>query len=295
MSRIFSISPRSGHRPLTMGQLMALGPADLRPYNIDFDHVESFLAASPAQLVSKWGIDPYSSRGFELEFSGGAYRAIVSTPSSPNDWRITLDFLAALAGHLDAPILDEDGTAYSPDSITAFPFARDIGIGLASLQTSLDNGNTVMLDGVRRRVAVTPAMLRRITGAPSPADEFGETLRVIQQLDAYDASQMVARSPKGEILGMYTITQSVRTILPLAPTVSRGIREQIGANTAVDWRINLIACDGPSDRAESYVPAGDVAYREAVERLPRDKVRVLDGASMLIEALDRDELDALRA
>lgn len=295
MSRIFSISPPPGYRPLNLGHVMALGPGKLRPYDIDFDNVEGFLAASPAQLVSTWGIDPFSSRGFKLEFSGGAYRVMVSTPSSPNDWRIALDFLAALARQLGAPIMDEDGTSYSPSSITEFPFATDIGIGLASLQSSLDNGNTVMLDGVRRRVAVTPAMLRRITDAPSPADEFGETMRVIQQLDAYDASQMVARSPQGEILGMYTLTQSIRTILPLAPTVSRGIREQIGTNKAVNWRINLIACDGPSDRAESYVPAGEVAYRDAVERLPQDKVRVLDGASMLIEALDRDELDALRA
>ena len=295
MSRIFSISPPPGHRPLTMGQIMTLGPAHLRPYNIDFDNIEGFLASSPALQGSTWGIDPFSSRGMELGFSGGAYQVKVCTPSSPNDWRIALDLLAALARHLGAPIIDEEGTSYSPDSITTFPFGTDIAIGLDSLQSSLDNGNTVLLDGVRRRVAVTPAMLRRIAGAPMPADEFGETMRVIQQLDAYDARQMVARSPHGEILGLYTLTQSVRTILPLTPSVSRGIREQIGTNSAVDWRINLIACDGPSDRAESYVPAGEVSYRDAVERLPQDKVRVLDGASMLVEALDRDELDALRA
>ena len=295
MSRIFSISPQPGHRPLVMGRVMSLGPANLRPYNIAFDSIEKFLATSSDRLVSRWGIDPFSSRGFTLEFTRGRYQVQVSTPSSPNDWRIALDFLAALARHLGSPISDDEGTRYSPHSISAFPFAADIGVGLASLRASAETGRTVTLDGVRRPVAFTSAMVRRILSAPSPADELGETIRAIQQLDAYDADQVVARSPQGEILGMYTLTQSVRTVLPLEPRLSRSIRDRIGDDAPIDWKINLIAREGPSDRAESYVPAGEVDFLHAMDRLPRDKVRVLDGASMLIEALDRDELDALRA
>ena len=294
MSRIFSITPAPGHRLLTMERVMNLGPAGLRPYDIDGDDIDAFLATTPDEVVSLWGIDPYSSRGFELDFSAGGYNVRVCTPASPNDWRIALDVLAALSRYLGEPIRDEDGSSYSPETITSFPFARDIGACLTSLRTAVERGSTIQLGGVRRSVSFTTDMLRRVLDAQSPEDEFGETMRVIQQLDAYDANQMVARAPKGEVLGMYTLTESVATILPLEPRLSASMRRQIGTEVPVEWTLTLIGIEGPADRAESYVRAGEVRYREALARLPQHKIRVLDGASMLVDGLDRAELAALR-
>lgn len=294
MSRTFSLAPPAGHRLITMERLMELGPAKLRPYAIDVDNIDAFLASTPDQRTSVWGIDPYSSRGLEFEFSGGAYRVRVCTPSSPNDWRIALDVLAALSRHLGAPISDEDGALYSPDQIRSFPYNRDIGVGLASLRSSTAQGNAVRVAGVRRTVSFTSDMIDRVLGAASPADEFGETMRVIQQLDAYDANQMVARALHDEILGTYTLTQSVRTILPLEPAISHTMRRQIGTDAPVDWTLTLIGCDGPVEHPGSYEPAGEVDYQKAIYRLPKHKVRILDGASMLVDGLSRAELDALR-
>ena len=93
---------------------------------------------------------------------------------------------------------------------------------------------------------------------------------------------------------MYTLTESVATILPLEPKISASMRRQIGADAPVEWTLTLIGIEGPADRAESYVRAGEVRYGAALARLPQHKVRVLDGASMLVEGLDRAELDALR-
>lgn len=290
MSRIFSITPPAGHKPMSVGETLATGPAGLRPYRVDEEDIDVLLLMPLAEVAVISGIDPYSSRGFELSFEEGAYLVRVFTPTSPNDWRIALDFLAGLSRTLGAPITEEQ--TYTPDTITSFPYQDDLRYGLEMMRSIVakNPGKPIRIGGIRRPVSLTPEMTDRIFSAASPADEFGETMRTIQQVEAYDARSILARSPGGEIIGMYTLAEATRTVLPLKPKVSDDLREKIGDSATVKWGLTLIGRSGPVDQSSSYSTLGETSYDAALSRLPEDKVIVLDGESLVVDGLARKEL-----
>ena len=79
----------------------------------------------------------------------------------------------------------------------------------------MENQNTYLIFGTTRPVSFNEEMIDEINNSDSPIDTFSRIVRDIQNLDAYSANQhFYKNSENGTIMGAYTITESVRTIIP---------------------------------------------------------------------------------
>ena len=74
--------------------------------------------------------------------------------------------------------------------------------------------------GIDRVVSFNQEMLDKINNSDSPIDTFSNIVKEIQYLDAYSAHQQFYKNKAdGKIIGAYTLTQNLRTILPYKPSV----------------------------------------------------------------------------
>ena len=69
-----------------------------------------------------------SSRGFELSYDTkyNNYIVRIFTPSSREDWLLTLEYIKALAKEFDSEILNERGEVYTAGNIDKFDYESDI-------------------------------------------------------------------------------------------------------------------------------------------------------------------------
>lgn len=63
-------------------------------------------------------------------------------------------------------------------------------------------------------------MSDKINNSDSPIDTFSNIIKEIQYLDAYSANQQFYQNNEDHrIIGAYTLTENLRTILPYKPSV----------------------------------------------------------------------------
>ncbi|WP_333619646.1 DUF4299 family protein [Dietzia sp.] len=300
MSITFTVAPPGRrHRPLRLAEAMRLGPTGLRPYfqpeeNGGSEELERYAGRKTDEIISRLGISPYSGRGFEFTYQQGAYTVRVLTPSAPNDWRIALDFLSALARHFGASVVAENGDNFTAETITSFDYSGDIRAGLMAFLRSLESGNpAILVQGVNVDVSLNREILDHIFRSDSPANAFGDFVGPPQHTDAHFASQMAARAPDGSIQGLYTLTEGVDTVLPHSPTLPPHIRQQVGQESPVDWELALVGIDGPDDDPESFSSLGAVDFAAAFRALPPRKVSRFDADRIYIRGLNRADIRAL--
>ena len=288
MSQTFTITPRKRllrtHRVLTVIEALTLGPDGLQPLGVDDEELDALLQAPLDQVVLHVGVPEVSGRGCELAFEDGAYGVREFTPATPADWQIALSLLAALSRHLDAPIIGEDGTTWTPETITGFDAASDIAFGI---ETMTSRPGTTMAGAVRP-VSLTPEMAQDIREAPSPVERFGEIFTEIQNDPAYDARLRLARGPDGAGVGIHTLTEGVRTVLPRAPRLPPGAYPEL-QDEEITWMLMLVA---EADDGELGV-IGEADHVEALGRLSADSFHVLDAATVVVHELSGERIRAL--
>ena len=290
MSLTFTITPKKRflrfHRALSVREALALGPEGLQPFGIDDEDLEDLLRASLRDAVVHVGVPELSGRGCELSFEGGAYVVREFTPATPVDWRLALDLLAALSQHLEAPIVDEDGAIWSAETITEFDYSTDIAAGIQVM--TRHPGDGTMLHGIIRPVSLTVAMIEDIRTAISPIERFGEIFTEIQDEPGYDARLQLSEAPDGSVLGLYALSEGVRTVLPRTPYIDPTIYPELRSED-VTWKLVLVV-DGESEEPEL---AGEIGYAEALARLDASSVHALDDASLVVHELSGDAIRAL--
>jgi hypothetical protein len=286
MSLTFSITPRTGflrrHRAMTVGEVLALREEDhLVPAADDDEELTALWHASLARVHVLGGSYEQSGRGFELSYERGAYRLRQFTPSTMTDWRIALELLSALAQHLEAEISCEDGTTWTAGTITDFPARTDVVAGVRAMSSQADG--PVTMPGFVRTVTPSAQTWQRILRAEDPAEAFSAEFETVQRLEAYDAAQGLRPGPGGDPVGVCVLTEGVRTVLLLEPSLDPWQREEAGGEVR-SWELVLVAGDEELDEI------GAVPYAEALSRVPERKLHEVDAASVLVEALDGDEI-----
>lgn len=287
MSLTFSITPPTRflrrHRAMEVGEVLELREPDLLlPAAEDEVEEVALWRSSLDDLVVLGGSFERSGRGFELSYERGAYRLRQFTPSTLTDWRIALDLLAALARHVGADIVSEDGTTFTAETITDFDARADITAGLRAM--SAQAHGHVTMPGYVRPVTLSAKTWQRVLQADDPPAAFSEEFDAVQRVEAFDASQMVRQDPETEdAVGVYVLTEGVHTVLPRDPVLEPGLREQMGGDVST-WELVLLEGD------EDPEPVGAVPYEEGFRRLPAQKLRDIDAASVLVDALDGQEI-----
>ena len=246
------------------------------------------------------GEDKVSARGFELSYDNKNkdYAVRVFTPSSREDWLLALEYIKALAKKFGSEIINERGEVYTVDNIDKFDYINDILYGIEVITSNMKSGeaDNYAIFGIDRIVSFNQEMLDKINNSDSPIDTFSNIVKEIQYLDAYSAHQQFYKNKAdGKIIGAYTLTQNLRTILPYKPSVEFENSDIVKNDEISFWNIALVTINGDENDPNSYQVAGNLNYDDFIKKLPINKYKFIDASYIMVEPLSKEEiLDLLK-
>ena len=246
------------------------------------------------------GEDKVSARGFELSYDNKNkdYAVRIFTPSSREDWLLALEYIKALAKKFGSEIINERGEVYPVDNIDKFDYINDILYGIEVITSNMKSGKTdnYTIFGIDRVVSFNQEMLDKINNSDSPIDTFSNIVKEIQYLDAYSAHQQFYKNKAdGKIIGAYTLTQNLRTILPYKPSVEFENSDIVKNDEVSCWNIGLVTINGDENDPNSYQVAGNLNYDDFIKKLPINKYKFIDASYIMVEPLSKEEiLDLLK-
>ena len=246
------------------------------------------------------GEDKVSARGFELSYDNKNkdYAVRIFTPSSREDWLLALEYIKALAKKFDSEIINERGEVYTVDNIDKFNYESDILYGIEVITSNLKSGEAhkYSIFGIDRVVSFNQEMLDKINNSDSPIDTFSNIVKEIQYLDAYSAHQQFYKNNEDyRIMGAYTLTQNLRTILPYKPSVEFENSDIVKNEDISLWNIGLVTINGDENDPNSYQVAGNLNYDDFIKKLPINKYKFIDASYIMVEPLSKEEiLDLLK-
>ena len=246
------------------------------------------------------GEDKVSARGFELSYDNKNkdYAVRIFTPSSREDWLLALEYIKALAKKFNSEIVNERGEVYTVDNIDKFDYENDILYGIEVITSNMKSGKTdkYTIFGIDRVVSFNQEMLDKINNSDSPIDTFSNIVKEIQYLDAYSAHQQFYKNKAdGKIIGAYTLTQNLRTILPYKPSVEFENSDIVKNDEVSCWNIGLVTINGDENDPNSYQVAGNLNYDDFIKKLPINKYKFIDASYIMVEPLSKEEiLDLLK-
>ena len=236
-----------------------------------------------------------SARGFELYYDNKNknYSIRVFTPSSREDWLLALEYIKALAKKFDSKIISETGEEYTVDNIDKFDYEGDILYGIEGISSRVKGEDSTLYSifGINRIVSFNQEMIDRIENSDSPIDTFSNIVKEIQYLDAFSANQRFFRNKEdGKIIGTYTLTQNLRTILPYKPSVEFENSDMVKNEDIAFWNIGLVTIDGDENDPNSYQVVGQLDYNDFIKKLPKDKYHFIDASYILVEPLSKEKI-----
>ena len=246
------------------------------------------------------GEDKVSARGFELSYDdkNKDYAVRIFTPSSREDWLLALEYIKAFAKKFDSEIVNERGETYTVDNIDKFDYENDILYGIEVITSNMKSGKTdnYTIFGIDRVVSFNQEMLDKINNSDSPIDTFSNIVKEIQYLDAYSAHQQFYKNNEDyRIMGAYTLTQNLRTILPYKPSVEFENSDIVKNDEVSCWNIGLVTINGDENDPNSYQVAGNLNYDDFIKKLPINKYKFIDASYIMVEPLSKEEiLDLLK-
>ena len=286
-----------GYEPvLKVEEALSLLDKELNTYGTDGidinDLLLSPLSKYPCLLV---GTEDESARGFELAYDNKnkVYAVRVFTPSSREDWLLALEYIKALAKKMGTEIVNERGETFTVDNIEKFDYEPDILYGIKVITENIKSGESsnYIIFGTTRPVSFDEKMIDEINNSDSPIDTFSRIVRDIQNLDAYSANQQFYQNREdGKIMGAYTITESVRTIIPYKPSVEFHNSDIVKNDDIAYWNMAFVVINGDENDRNSYQPVGRIAYDEFIKKLPKEKYKFIDASYIMVEPLTKEEI-----
>ena len=246
------------------------------------------------------GEDKVSARGFELSYDNKnkIYAVRIFTPSSREDWLLALEYIKVLAKKFNSEIVNERGEVYTVDNIDKFDYENDIIYGIATILSGLEDKEVEVYNiyGINRVVSFNQEMSNKIENSVSPIDTFSNIIKEIQYLDAYSANQQFYQNNEDyRIIGAYTLTENLRTILPYKPNVEFENSDIVKNDEISFWNIALVTINGDENDPNSYQVAGNLNYDDFIKKLPINKYKFIDASYIMVEPLSKEEiLDLLK-
>ena len=255
----------------------------LEPHPIQKEFV--YLGLDKLALLRCW-VPAKSGRYIDLEYdkTQQTYNVQILTSSTLADWSQALTLVSKLSSRLGTSIRDEHGREYSSSSVWDYPYQEDIVFGLEDFLKS--GFPLVYQDGVRRRIALSPQMVEEFLKEDNPAQSYSDFFTLRQYLDAYDAqSKFYGNEQNQQILGVYTLTAGVDTILPFELSLAPEDVEYID-ESKLSWCCNLVGCDDTDpDNVEKFFFYKRISYSDFLDRLPKDMAHVFDGEKIYVPAM----------
>ena len=286
-----------GYEPvLNVESALSLLDKELNVYNNKNIDINDLLLSSVSNYECLLiGEDKVSARGFELSYDNKnkSYVVRIYTPSSREDWLLALEYIKALAKKFGSEILNERGEVYTVDNIDKFDYENDIIYGIATILSGLEDKEVKVYNiyGINRVVSFNQEISNKIENSVSPIDTFSNIIKEIQYLDAYSANQRFYQNEEdGRIMGAYSITESVRTIIPYKPSVEFHNSDIVKNDDIAYWNMTFVVINGDENDRNSYQPVGRIAYDEFIKKLPKEKYRFIDASYIMVEPLTKEEI-----
>lgn len=300
MSISFFIKNLRTDENVSVEKILEIG-GTLSQYNLDEsdEHIEEFLSEELGNFdCILVGEEEKSARGFEISYDKNTkfYQIRLYTPCSIGDWETAFDFIEKLGCFLENNnIIDEDGEKYTLESIRTYPYIENIEFGIKTLTDHFDETQMEIYKvfGIYRPVAFNKKMIEDMNNSENPTKLFSDIITSIQYIDAYTANQNFYKNDNEEIFGVYTLTESVRTILPFKPSVEYENSDIVKNEDVKFWRLVLVIINGNPDDENSYEMLGEIDYTKFIENLPKDKYSFIDGEYIVIEPLTKEEIDKI--
>ena len=289
-----------GYEPvLNVESALSLLDKELNTYGTDGidinDLLLSPLSKYPCLLV---GTEDESARGFELAYDNKnkVYAVRVFTPSSREDWLLALEYIKALAKKMGTEIVNERGETFTVDNIEKFDYEPDILYGIKVITENIKSGESsnYIIFGTTRPVSFDEKMIDEINNSDSPIDTFSRIVRDIQNLDAYSANQRFYQNEEdGRIMGAYSITERVRTIIPYKPSVEFHNSDIVKNDDIAFWNMGFVVINGDENDRNSYQGVGQLDYDDFIKKLPKEKYKFIDASYIMVEPLTKEEISNL--
>lgn len=300
MSISFFIKNLRTDENVSVEKILEIG-GTLSQYNLDEsdEHIEEFLSEELGNFdCILVGEEEKSARGFEISYDKNTkfYQIRLYTPCSIGDWETAFDFIEKLGCFLENNnIIDEDGEKYTLESIRTYPYIENIEFGIKTLTDHFDETQMEIYKvfGIYRPVAFNKKMIEDMNNSENPTKLFSDIITSIQYIDAYTANQNFYKNDNEEIFGVYTLTESVRTILPFKPSVEYENSDIVKNEDVKFWRLVLVIINGNPDDENSYEMLGEIDYTKFIENLPKDRYSFIDGEYIVIEPLTKEEIDKI--
>ena len=286
-----------GYEPvLNVESALSLLDKELNVYNNKNIDINDLLLSSVSNYECLLiGEDKVSARGFELSYDNKNkdYAVRIFTPSSREDWLLALEYIKALAKKFGSEIVNERGETFTVDNIDKFDYENDIIYGIATILSGLEDKEVKVYNiyGINRVVSFNQEISNKIENSVSPIDTFSNIIKEIQYLDAYSANQQFYQNREdGKIMGAYTITESVRTIIPYKPSVEFHNSDIVKNDDIAYWNMAFVVINGDENDRNSYQPVGRIAYDDFIKKLPKEKYRFIDASYIMVEPLTKEEI-----
>ena len=269
---------------------------ELNVYNVlDIDINDLLLSPISNYECLLIGEDNVSGRGFELSYDNKNkdYAVRIFTPSTREDWLLALEYIKALAKKFGSEIVNESEEIYTADNIDKFDYESDIlyGIEVVSSNIKDEDKKVSSIYGINRVVSFNQKMIDKINNSDSPIDTFSNIVKEIQYLDAYSANQQFYQNNEDHrIIGAYTLTENLRTILPYKPSVEYENSNIVKNEEVSFWNIVLVFIDGDENDENSYQVAGEIDYNDFIKKLPINKYKFIDASYIMVEPLSKEEI-----
>ncbi len=285
---------------ITVEQVLEIGQ-DFSQYTVGEDDEEynDFLKEKIGNFECVLlGKENVSARGFELSYDDktGSYEIRIFTPSAVADYETAFDYLKKLCAFLgNDKITTEDNEAYTADTITAYNYKEQIGYALETIYNNLKNSAHEHFEifGLHRPVALNKKIIKEIIKTKEAVENFSSFITNLQYIDAYSAKQKIYKKDDGSIFGVYTITETVPTIIPFTPCIEYENADTVKDSDVSQWLIGLVVIDGDPNDPGSYSVYKYIEHKKFVKRLPGKKYTMLDAKYILIQGLSRKEIESI--
>lgn len=300
MSISFFIKNLKNKESITIEKVLEIGET-ISQYTLDEadENIEKFLNEKLENFECiLLGEEEKSARGFELSYNNeNKYYGIrVFIPCSIGDWEVVFDFIEKLGKFLENnKIVNEHGEEYTLETIRTYPYIEDIKYGIQNLEDNLKKNGSKILKfyGIYRPISFNNELLNDIKNSKNPIETFSKIITEIQYIDAFFANQRFYKNNKEEIFGAYALAESVRTILPFKPSVEYENFDIVKNEDVKFWKLVFVVINGNPDDENSYEMLGDIDYTKFIESLPKDKYSFIDGEYILVEPLEKNEIEKL--
>lgn len=300
MSTSFFIEDIHHKGCITVEQVLEIGQ-DFSQYTVGEDDEEynDFLKEKIGNFECVLlGKENVSARGFELSYDDktDSYAVRIFAPSSIADYESAFDYIKKLSVFLENDnITTEDNETYTADTISAYNYKEQIRCTLEAIYDDLKNSDHEYFEifGLCRPVALNKKIVKELIKTKEAVENFSSFITDLQYIDAHSARQKLCKEDDGSIFGVYTITETVPTIIPFTPCIAYENADTVKNSDISQWLIGLVVIDGDPNDPESYSVYKYIEHKKFVKKLPGKKYTVLDAKYILIQGLSRKEIESI--